>query len=72
MILRKKFKQRLKKADFYMLFIIDDEGVGYCSQSSKKGVSGDGIRALISRMEKERDYAIGILNSGKVACYQMS
>ena len=54
MKLSKEHIRRLKKADFYQLFVIDDEGVGYASASGKNGVSKIGILTLIERLEAEK------------------
>ena len=63
MKLMKGFEDRLKKADFYLLFVVDDKGVGYASQCSKRGVSGAGIATLISRVEKEKQYLISLVEN---------
>lgn len=65
MKLRKNFENRLKKADFYQLFVVDSKGVGYASQSSKKGISRTGVLALIARMEKEKEYLVSLLEEKK-------
>jgi len=62
MKLNKDFAKRLKDADFYHLIVVDDRGVGYASESSKRGVSGSGIVTLIERLGKEQQYFIEFLN----------
>lgn len=66
MKLRKNVEKRLRNADFYQLFIIDKDGVGYVSQSSKRGVTENQIITLISRMEKEKQYLLQMLEKGNV------
>jgi hypothetical protein len=67
MKLKKNIENRLKDADFYQLFIVDDKGIGYASQSGKKGVSKQGIMALFDRMEKEKQYLSQFLEINEVS-----
>ncbi len=61
MKLNKKLLKRLEKADFYQVFVIDDNGVGYASNSGKRGISGNAIITFINRLEKEKQYLIELV-----------
>jgi len=62
MRLNKDVTKRIKNADFYHIIVVDDQGVGYVSGSSDKGVSREGIVTLIERLGKEQEYFINFLN----------
>ena len=68
MIDLKEIIERINKAHFFQVFVVDDKGVGYCSGPFKGNVSvtTDEIFSLIIRMEKEINYLKGLITKSGI------
>ena len=61
MKLNKKALARLKKCRSYLLFVIDDDGVGYFNDFSKEGITNEDANTLLYSMSKNMVFMFELL-----------